>query len=202
MDKRKLGKTELEVAPLVFGGNVFGWTADEATSFALLDAFIGHGFNAIDTADVYSRWVPGNAGGEVRDDHRQLDEEPWQSRSRHHRHQGRIRDGAGQERIVEGIHHTSGRGTRCAVFRPTSSTFIYRTGRTPTHRSRRHSRHISDSSSKARSGAPEDRITTLPASPRRSRQARSPDGPVTRSCSPSTISMTAPVTKASSSACS
>ena len=64
MDKRKLGKTELEVAPLVFGGNVFGWTADEATSFALLDAFIGHGFNAIDTADVYSRWVPGNAGGE------------------------------------------------------------------------------------------------------------------------------------------
>jgi aryl-alcohol dehydrogenase-like predicted oxidoreductase len=64
MDKRKLGKTELEIAPLVLGGNVFGWTADEATSFALLDAFIGHGFNAIDTADVYSRWVPGNAGGE------------------------------------------------------------------------------------------------------------------------------------------
>jgi aryl-alcohol dehydrogenase-like predicted oxidoreductase len=64
MDKRKLGKTGLEIAPLVFGGNVFGWTADETTSFALLDAFIGHGFNAIDTADVYSRWVPGNAGGE------------------------------------------------------------------------------------------------------------------------------------------
>ena len=64
MDKRKLGKTGLEIAPLVFGGNVFGWTADEATSFALLDAFIGHGFNAIDTADVYSRWAPGNAGGE------------------------------------------------------------------------------------------------------------------------------------------
>jgi aryl-alcohol dehydrogenase-like predicted oxidoreductase len=64
MDKRKLGTTGLEIAPLVFGGNVFGWTADEATSFALLDAFIGHGFNAIDTADVYSRWAPGNAGGE------------------------------------------------------------------------------------------------------------------------------------------
>jgi aryl-alcohol dehydrogenase-like predicted oxidoreductase len=64
MDKRKLGKTGLEIAPLVFGGNVFGWTADEPTSFALLDAFIGHGFNAIDTADVYSRWVSGNAGGE------------------------------------------------------------------------------------------------------------------------------------------
>ena len=64
MDKRKLGKTGLEIAPLVFGGNVFGWTADEPTSFALLDAFVAHGFNAIDTADVYSRWVPGNAGGE------------------------------------------------------------------------------------------------------------------------------------------
>jgi aryl-alcohol dehydrogenase-like predicted oxidoreductase len=64
MDKRKLGKTGLEIAPLVFGGNVFGWTADEATSFALLDAFVGHGFNAIDTADVYSSWAPGNAGGE------------------------------------------------------------------------------------------------------------------------------------------
>jgi aryl-alcohol dehydrogenase-like predicted oxidoreductase len=64
MDKRRLGETGLEIAPLVFGGNVFGWTADEATSFALLDAFIGHGFNAIDTADVYSRWAPGNAGGE------------------------------------------------------------------------------------------------------------------------------------------
>ena len=64
MDKRKLGKTGLEIAPLVFGGNVFGWTADEPTSFSLLDAFVAHGFNAIDTADVYSRWVPGNAGGE------------------------------------------------------------------------------------------------------------------------------------------
>ena len=64
MDRRKLGQTGLEIAPLVFGGNVFGWTVDEATSFALLDAFVGHGFNAIDTADVYSRWAPGNAGGE------------------------------------------------------------------------------------------------------------------------------------------
>ncbi|HEX5078867.1 MAG TPA: aldo/keto reductase [Geminicoccaceae bacterium] len=64
MERRKLGKTGLEIGPLVFGGNVFGWTADEATSFALLDAFVAHGLNAIDTADVYSRWVDGNAGGE------------------------------------------------------------------------------------------------------------------------------------------
>jgi aryl-alcohol dehydrogenase-like predicted oxidoreductase len=52
------------VAPLAFGGNVFGWTADEATSFSLLDAFVDAGFNLVDTADVYSRWVPGHAGGE------------------------------------------------------------------------------------------------------------------------------------------
>ncbi|MDK1376877.1 MULTISPECIES: aldo/keto reductase [unclassified Sinorhizobium] len=64
MEKRRLGRTGLSIAPLVFGGNVFGWTADEKTSFALLDAFFDAGFNAVDTADVYSSWVPGNKGGE------------------------------------------------------------------------------------------------------------------------------------------
>jgi aryl-alcohol dehydrogenase-like predicted oxidoreductase len=64
MNKRKLGETGFDVAPLAFGGNVFGWTADEATSFALLDAFVGAGFNLIDTADSYSRWAPGHQGGE------------------------------------------------------------------------------------------------------------------------------------------
>lgn len=64
MQKRTLGNSSIEVAPLVFGGNVFGWTADEATSFSLLDAFTDAGLNFIDTADVYSAWVPGNQGGE------------------------------------------------------------------------------------------------------------------------------------------
>lgn len=64
MKMRPLGKTGLNVAPIAFGGNVFGWTVDEATSFRLLDAFVDAGFNLIDTADVYSRWAPGNAGGE------------------------------------------------------------------------------------------------------------------------------------------
>ncbi|MET3835597.1 aryl-alcohol dehydrogenase-like predicted oxidoreductase [Brevundimonas sp. UYEF29] len=64
LSKRKLGSSGLDIAPLVFGGNVFGWTADEATSFALLDAFVEAGFDAIDTADAYSRWVPGHSGGE------------------------------------------------------------------------------------------------------------------------------------------
>lgn len=64
MQKRRLGGTGFDIAPLVFGGNVLGWTTDQATSFAVLDAFVAHGFDAIDTADVYSRWAPGNAGGE------------------------------------------------------------------------------------------------------------------------------------------
>src|SRR6202030_4798114 len=62
--KRRLGNSGLEIAPIVFGGNVFGWTADEATSFRLLDGFVAAGVNAVDTADVYSKWVPGNKGGE------------------------------------------------------------------------------------------------------------------------------------------
>jgi len=64
MQKRKLGNSGLEIAPLVLGGNVFGWTADKATSFDVLDAFVDGGFNAVDTADVYSRWAPGHQGGE------------------------------------------------------------------------------------------------------------------------------------------
>jgi aryl-alcohol dehydrogenase-like predicted oxidoreductase len=64
MLKRQLGNSGLEVAPLAFGGNVFGWTIDEQTSFKLLDAFTDSGFNLIDTADVYSRWAEGNTGGE------------------------------------------------------------------------------------------------------------------------------------------
>ncbi|MBV9519826.1 MAG: aldo/keto reductase [Hyphomicrobiales bacterium] len=64
MTMRRLGQTEIMVSPLCFGGNVFGWTADEPTSFALLDAFLAEGFNFIDTADCYSIWVPGHKGGE------------------------------------------------------------------------------------------------------------------------------------------
>jgi aryl-alcohol dehydrogenase-like predicted oxidoreductase len=64
MQKRKLGNSGLTIAPLVLGGNVFGWTADKDASFAVLDAFVGAGFDAVDTADVYSRWAPGHQGGE------------------------------------------------------------------------------------------------------------------------------------------
>ena len=64
MQKRKLGRSGLDVYPLCFGGNVFGWTVDEKMGFALLDTFTGAGFDFIDTADVYSAWVPGHQGGE------------------------------------------------------------------------------------------------------------------------------------------
>jgi aryl-alcohol dehydrogenase-like predicted oxidoreductase len=64
MQLRPLGNSGLKVAPLALGGNVFGWTADKATSFTLLDAFVEAGFNLVDTADVYSRWVAGHSGGE------------------------------------------------------------------------------------------------------------------------------------------
>jgi aryl-alcohol dehydrogenase-like predicted oxidoreductase len=64
MQQRQLGRSSLSVAPLAFGGNVFGWSADEKRSFELLDAFVDAGLNLIDTADVYSAWVPGNRGGE------------------------------------------------------------------------------------------------------------------------------------------
>ncbi|MCO5935090.1 aldo/keto reductase [Mucilaginibacter sp. RB4R14] len=64
MEKRELGKSGIQVYPFCFGGNVFGWTADQKTSFTLLDAFVDAGFDFVDTADVYSKWLPGNTGGE------------------------------------------------------------------------------------------------------------------------------------------
>lgn len=64
MQKREIGKSGITITPLMLGGNVFGWTADEAASFAVLDAFVDQGGDAIDTADVYSAWAPGHEGGE------------------------------------------------------------------------------------------------------------------------------------------
>ena len=64
MEKRQLGNSTLAITPLMLGGNVLGWTADEATSFAVLDAFVANGGNSLDTADVYSAWAPGHKGGE------------------------------------------------------------------------------------------------------------------------------------------
>lgn len=64
MEMRCIGRSDLAIAPLMLGGNVFGWSADRETSFAILDAFVDAGFNGVDTADIYSGWVPGHVGGE------------------------------------------------------------------------------------------------------------------------------------------
>ena len=64
MEKREIGRSGIKVVPFAFGGNVFGWTIDQPTSFKILDAFVDRGIDLIDTADVYSKWVPGNTGGE------------------------------------------------------------------------------------------------------------------------------------------
>jgi aryl-alcohol dehydrogenase-like predicted oxidoreductase len=64
MEKRRLGQSDLHLAPIMLGGNVFGWMIDENTSFGILDAFVDAGFNAIDTSDSYARWLPGSPGGE------------------------------------------------------------------------------------------------------------------------------------------
>ncbi len=64
MKKRPLGRSGIQIAPLAFGANVFGWTVDEPTAFLLLDTFVDRGFDLVDTADVYSKWAPGNSGGE------------------------------------------------------------------------------------------------------------------------------------------
>ena len=64
MEKRRLGQSDIHTAPLCLGGNVFGWTLEEGTAFRILDEFVAAGFDFIDTADVYSTWVPGHVGGE------------------------------------------------------------------------------------------------------------------------------------------
>ncbi len=87
MEMTSLGKTDLRVSKLCMGSMQFGWTADEAASFAVLDAFVAAGGNFIDTADIYSNWVPGNTGGDAEDHHRQVDEGARQSRFHSHRHQ-------------------------------------------------------------------------------------------------------------------
>ena len=109
MQLRRLGRTDLSIAPLVLGGNVFGWTADKAASFAVLDRFAEAGLNAIDTADVYSAWAPGNKGGEFGDDDRRMDEVAQKPRPDDHRHQGRLADGQGQGGLVGALHRRGGR---------------------------------------------------------------------------------------------
>ena len=106
MEKRRIGHSELEIAPLALGGNVFGWTADEAASFAVLDAFVDAGGTMIDTADVYSAWVPGHSGGESETVIGKWLKRERQARPGRDRDQGRLHGGA----CKPGDHWT---GLRC-----------------------------------------------------------------------------------------
>jgi len=106
MQKRKIGKSGLEVAPLALGGNVFGWTIDETTSFEILDRFVGAGFNLIDTADVYSRWKT-DMWGRVGDDHREVAEIAGESRKDCYCHQGRNGNECGEEGTIKSAYSAS-----------------------------------------------------------------------------------------------
>ena len=123
MQKRPLGRTGLEIAPLVLGTNVFGWTADEATSFRLLDAFVDAGLNAVDTADAYSRWVPGHKGGESETIiGNWLARQPGQARQGGDHHQGRLGHGPGPARPVASAGSPRRSRRRCSGCRSRRST--------------------------------------------------------------------------------
>ena len=107
-ERRELGRSGLRVAPLCLGGNVFGWTIDEPTSFRLLDAFVAAGVNFIDTADVYSAWVPGNRGGESETIIGRWLAAGGRRDRRRHRHQGRHGDGAGPAKGLTRALHPAG----------------------------------------------------------------------------------------------
>ncbi len=119
MQLRRLGRTDLNIAPLVLGGNVFGWTADKKASFAVLDRFAAAGMTAIDTADVYSAWAPGNHGGESEAIIGEWMKARGEPQPHHRRHQGRLADGQGQGRTLGALHRGSGRSLAQAPSRPT-----------------------------------------------------------------------------------
>ena len=130
MQKRKLGRTDLSVAPVVFGGNVFGWTVDAKTSFDLLDRFAAAGLNAIDTADVYSSWAPGNQGGESETIIGEWMKARGNRNAIDNHHQGRLADGARQEGPFGALHRRGGRSLAEAAARSRRSTSICRIGPT------------------------------------------------------------------------
>ena len=108
MKKRQLGKSAIEVAPLMLGGNVFGWTADEATSFKILDAFVDAGLNFIDTADTYSTWVPGHQGGESETIIGNWFKQQRQARQGCDRHQSGSGNSRAGQRAEQSMDHAAG----------------------------------------------------------------------------------------------
>jgi hypothetical protein len=139
MEMRPLEKPAFRSRRSSFGGNVFGWTADEKTSFGILDAFFDAGFNTIDTADVYSAWVPGNKGGDSEEIIGKWLKQGKIPRQGGHHHQGRLRDGTGQEGAEGAVYPAGGRGVAEAAADRSISISTSRTGRTPRRRMRKRS---------------------------------------------------------------
>ena len=122
MKKRQLGHSGIEVPTLCFGGNVFGWTADEKRSFELLDALLESGLNFVDTADSYSHWAPGNHGGESETIIGKWFKARGKSQQGDSGDQGWVVDGRGQERDCRGATSSRRWKIRCGGCRPTTST--------------------------------------------------------------------------------
>src|SRR5215469_4270439 len=98
MDYRRLGRTGLNVSCVCLGTMQWGWTADESTAGAVMDAFVGHGGNFLDTADFYSRWLPGHAGGESEEIIGRWMRASWQPKRADHHHEGLPTDGGASQR--------------------------------------------------------------------------------------------------------
>ena len=137
MNKRKLGNSGLEISPLVFGGNVFGWTVDEPTSFNLLDAFVAAGFNAIDTADSLFQVGARPHGRGIGDDSRQVDEAQRKPGQSHHRDESGLGTGAGTKGIVAIAISCARRKIPCAACKPITSICTSRTSMIRTRRRRK-----------------------------------------------------------------
>ena len=170
----RIGNTSLDVFPLCLGGNVFGWTADETQSFAVLDAYAAAGGNFIDTADVYSAWVPGNAGGES-----ETILGRWMADARQPRPDGRSRRRWEARRAWPASRRR--RSARPPRTRSAGCGRIASTSTTPTpttrrRRSRRRSARSTRSCARARSATSRPRTTPSRGSPRRSRSSKR-DGP-------------------------
>ena len=172
MQMRRLGRTDLSIAPLVFGGNVFGWTADKKTSFELLDRFVGRGLQC----DRHRRRLFGlgarQQGRRIRDDHRRMDEEPGQSRPGRRRHQGRLADGPGQEGAFGALHRRGRRGLAEAAADRRHRPLSRRTGPIPTRLTRKPSAPIANWSGRARCASSAPRTSTRHSSPPRSTAAK------------------------------
>ena len=183
---RNIPGTDLDVLPLCLGGNVFGWTADERESFAVLDAYAAAGGNFIDTADVYSHWVPGQPRGRVGGDHRPLDGRARQPRRDRDRDEGRLKRRAARASRPTTIRRAAEESLRAPRHRPHRP--LLRAPDDPRRRSRRRSAPSTSSCARARSATSRPRTIAAPRLAEALEPARARDSCATSRCSRTTTS--------------